>query len=145
MEELIFHIQAPLEGTNEGMVKEYILSCGIISIVVFIVLIAAFVILRKKRNIYYSTMMSVLLVSILSTVLCLRHIWNELDISSYRSNQSTYSTFIDDNYVNPKDVSIQFPEKKRNLIYIYLESMENTYADKESGGAFDENVIPELT
>lgn len=145
MEELIFHIQAPLEGTNEGMVKEYILSCGIISIVVFIVLIAAFVILRKKRNIYYSTMMSVLLVSILSTVLCLRHIWNELDISSYRSNQSTYSTFIDDNYVNPKDVSIQFPEKKRNLIYIYLESIENTYADKESGGAFDENVIPELT
>ena len=51
MEELIFHIQAPLEGTNEGMVKEYILSCGIISIVVFIVLIAAFVILEEEKYI----------------------------------------------------------------------------------------------
>ena len=31
------------------------------------------------------------------------------------------------------------------MIYIYLESMETTFADKKSGGAFDENVIPELT
>jgi phosphoglycerol transferase len=38
-----------------------------------------------------------------------------------------------------------FPEKKRNLIYIYLESMEMTFADGEKGGAFPQNVIPELT
>lgn len=38
-----------------------------------------------------------------------------------------------------------FPEQKRNLIYIFLESMETTYSDVDDGGAFDENVIPELT
>ena len=43
---------------------------------------------------------------------------------------STYSTFIDDNYVDPSSVNITFPEQKRNLIYIFLESMEMTYADK---------------
>lgn len=45
----------------------------------------------------------------------------------------------------PTDVALTFPEKKRNLIYIFLESMEITYADEQSGGAFKENVIPELT
>lgn len=145
MEELVFHLQAPLEGTNEGMVWDFFWSCGLISIIVLIVLTAAFIILRKKKNIYYSTMMGVLLVSIAAAGLSIGHIWKELDISTYRSNQSSYSTFIDNHYVNPKDVSVQFPEQKRNLIYIFLESMENTYADKKSGGGFDKNVIPELT
>ena len=31
------------------------------------------------------------------------------------------------------------------MIYIFLESMETTYADTANGGAFRENVIPELT
>ena len=55
------------------------------------------------------------------------------------------SNFIEENYVNPKNVFIEFPDKKRNLIYIYLESMEMTYADKDSGGSFDKNYIPELS
>ena len=68
-----------------------------------------------------------------------------MDVSNYMKGQSTYSTFIDDNYVDPSSVNITFPEQKRNLIYIFLESMEMTYADKENGGAFKQNVIPELT
>ncbi len=55
------------------------------------------------------------------------------------------STFIDDHYVDPRDANIQFPEKKRNLIHIYLESMENSYMSKDLGGFMDENLIPELT
>lgn len=35
--------------------------------------------------------------------------------------------------------------KKRNLIYIYLESIEATYASEDVGGKFDSNYIPELT
>ena len=41
--------------------------------------------------------------------------------------QNTYSIFIDDNYVDPASVNLSFPEKKINLIYIFLESMEITY------------------
>jgi len=53
--------------------------------------------------------------------------------------------FIESYYVDPATVDIVFPEKKRNLIFIYLESMEMTFADREVGGAFDENVIKNLT
>ena len=55
------------------------------------------------------------------------------------------SVFIDTLYADPGTTKITFPAKKRNLIYIFLESMETTYADKKNGGAFDNNVIPELT
>ena len=55
------------------------------------------------------------------------------------------SDFIEENYVDPRDVKMQFPEKKRNLIHIYLESMENTYMSKELGGYMDENLIKPLS
>lgn len=65
-------------------------------------------------------------------------------MGAYVKTQGSYSTFIDNYYVDPAKVEITFPGQKRNLIYIFLESMEKTYADKESGGAFNENTIPEL-
>ncbi|MCR5673054.1 MAG: hypothetical protein K6F87_05000, partial [Lachnospiraceae bacterium] len=37
-------------------------------------------------------------------------------------------------------------DKKKNLIYIYMESMETTYASREVGGEQPENnYIPNLT
>ena len=53
--------------------------------------------------------------------------------------------FVESYYIDPSTVDLVFPEKKRNLIFIYLESMEMTFADKGIGGAFDENVIRNLT
>lgn len=55
------------------------------------------------------------------------------------------SSFIENNYTAPADADIKFPEQKRNLILIYLESMENTFLSKELGGYMEENLIPELT
>ncbi len=55
------------------------------------------------------------------------------------------SSFIEENFVDPRDVKIQFPEKKRNLIHIYLESMENSFISKDLGGYMDENLIKPLT
>lgn len=54
------------------------------------------------------------------------------------------SKFFETEYVKPSEVKLTFPKEKRNLIYIYLESMENTFLSKELGGALDYNVIPEL-
>ena len=101
--------------------------------------------LKRRRKIYRTMLGAIPAVSVLVIILSVVHIWNTLDVSAYVKNQSTYSSFIDDNYIDPRSVKITFPEQKRNLIYIYLESMENTYADQQSGGAFEQNVIPELT
>ncbi len=55
------------------------------------------------------------------------------------------SNIIDDNYADPRTTKMTFPEKKRNLIHIYLESLENSFLSKDLGGYIDENLMPELT
>lgn len=55
------------------------------------------------------------------------------------------SNFIADNYTDPRTADVVFPEKKRNIIHIYLESMENSYLSKDLGGYMEKNLMPELT
>lgn len=55
-----------------------------------------------------------------------------------------YTSIYDEEYIEPSSVNITFPEEKRNLIYIYLESMETTYSSKSDGGIYNVNYIPEL-
>lgn len=62
-------------------------------------------------------------------------------VSAYFFN----SAFIEKNYTAPGNANLKFPEQKRNLILIYLESMENTFLSKDLGGYMEENLIPELT
>ena len=68
-----------------------------------------------------------------------------LDVADYLIITTTESDFIEEHYVSPEDVAIIFPEQKRNLIYIFLESMENTFGEPEAGGNISANFIEELT
>jgi phosphoglycerol transferase len=67
------------------------------------------------------------------------------EIAEYISFIHQKTTLYEDVYVDPETVTITFPEQKRNLIYIYLESMETTYGDVASGGSREVSLIPELT
>ncbi len=68
----------------------------------------------------------------------------QVDFFPYAVAQFDRSTIYEEHYVEPETAEIVFPEKKRNLIYIYLESVENSYADAAHGGVYGENLIPEL-
>lgn len=144
MDELVFHLNSPLEGTNTDMIKEYLLKCLLPSVVIFLIVIILLIIVRKKKVFY--VVEGFLLVGMITLALgTVIQSADQLDLKEYLANQGKASDFIDTHYVDPADVTITFPEQKRNLIYIFLESMETTYADRENGGAFQENVIPELT
>ncbi len=67
-----------------------------------------------------------------------------LEIFAYAQAVSTESGFIELNYKSPNEVDLIFPKEKRNLIYIFLESMENTFADKQNN-SYNIDFIPELT
>lgn len=55
-----------------------------------------------------------------------------------------HSSFYQTEYVNPDSVQINFFEK-RNLILVFLESMEYNFQDTTNGGNLRENLIPEIT
>lgn len=59
-------------------------------------------------------------------------------------NARNASPLFEEEYIDPVQAKITFPEKKRNLIYLYLESMETTFCSKEQGGSMEECIIPEL-
>ncbi len=145
MDELVYHLNAPLDGTNSDMIWQYVFKCIVPTIIILIVIGTIMVILKKKKKRIGYIYIIVLIASVAILLIYGYTAWKKLDIVDYMSGQGKMSTFIDDNYVDAKDVILTFPEKKRNLIYIFLESMETTYSDEDDGGAFEKDVIPELT
>lgn len=69
--------------------------------------------------------------------------FNNIGLFEYIVYQLKPTNIYEEYYVEPSSVDITFKEKK-NLIYIYLESMETTYFSKENGGVYDTSLVPEL-
>lgn len=151
IDEIIFHLNASLDGTSPEMIHTYIFKYGIFALLGFAAFVISMILTRRSR---FQRVLAVFLWIALSIGL--------IEFSGYDTDRKiglrdyileaispvdTVATgdFIRDHYVDAGTATITFPKEKRNLIYIYLESMEMTYADQKSGGAFEQNVIPELT
>ena len=68
----------------------------------------------------------------------------DVELVAYVLHQNANTGLYQAEYVDPDKTKITFPDEKRNLIYIMLESMETSYLSKDLGGAMEENLIPEL-
>ncbi len=69
---------------------------------------------------------------------------NSFHVLSYVASISQSSRVFEEHYVDPRSVGMEFPDQKRNLVYIYMESMENTVASIKNGGRMPTSRIPEL-
>ena len=147
IEEIIFHLKSTLNGTNPEMVRTALLKYGLSAVAVVLIILGTLYAMRKDkktRKVYMSVVFTMEIIVLLMVV-------RELDVRTglieyiKGSVAAPDNDFIAENYVDPETVEITFPSEKRNLIFVFLESMETTYADRESGGAFEKNIIPELT
>lgn len=75
----------------------------------------------------------------------LLHPFEYVKIALSKTAAPVESEFYKSEYVEPRLENIVFPEQKKNLIIVFLESMESSYADFSSGGLFETNLIPHLT
>ena len=155
IDQLIINLVSPVSGANDTDFVSALEGPVLLTILATSVTVLLFVVLRRilaqkqdlpksrallfLRRHFAGIASAVILLGGMSYGIYAYHLTDV--IHAYLSK----STIIDDNYVDPRDVNIQFPEKKRNLIHIYLESMENSYMSKDLGGFMDENLIPELT
>ncbi|MCR5343178.1 MAG: LTA synthase family protein [Butyrivibrio sp.] len=142
--ELVFNVKMSLSGASHAMIKLFIMK-ALFPACVAALLVFLFLTFVKKEAFGGKRNLIAGLTGVIALVAALAFTWGQLDMTSYIDQQLHASTFIKDNYADPNSVSVAFPEKKRNLIYIYLESTEVTDTDKEHGGGFDKNRIPELT
>ena len=145
IDEIFFHLKVPLDGTNSDVVLDGINACVPLAVLVLFLSIFLIIGLRNKHG---KCMIALFLVAVIACGSAGRaayEVYDELDVKEYLVSQKKESHFIEQNYVDPRTTKITFPDKKRNLIYIYLESMESTFASKGDGGGLDFNCIPELT
>ncbi|WP_160722713.1 LTA synthase family protein [Bacillus sp. USDA818B3_A] len=161
IDEMIFYLVSGTEGTSSEVVISAILSSLLPFLTIFLILYLPIMRIEKRKNIIDVTIKNKqfsihlfphrlffkyrLFYSFLIFILSLFTSYQLLGVRDYLKSLTDYSTYIDDHYVDGRDVSITFPKEKRNLILIYLESMENSMIDKDNGGGWSYNVMPELT
>ena len=154
MDEIIFHLKVPMEGTNTDIIFIFIKEC--LWKVILPTLIISFILIypmvkdikiinsihtsKRRRTVLISSCIAVMIL-----IVSVTKITSATDIKQYVANQLNDSTFIENEYVVPENVALEFPEEKRNLIYIFLESMETTYYQKEDGGMSNDDLIPEIS
>lgn len=147
--ELVFHLKAPLAGVDPAMVGYCLLHYALPALLLFALAAALVVFTRRTTGPLHRwhrpLLLALLAVNIVGCAAIFRFAESQYHLRDEIRQRATVSTFIEDNYVDPATVKLTFPETKRNLIYIFLESMETTFADRDSGGWFADNYIPELT
>lgn len=142
---ILFTLTSELGGVQSGLILRYLLKALLpASALTFL---TSFLLFRKpKSGKYLSTVRrrDAVLFGIL--IACALFIFAAFDaeLVDYLADQISDSKLYEKYYIDPNSVQISFPEEKRNLIYIMLESMETTYLSRELGGAMPENLIPEL-
>lgn len=159
LDQILFQLKSPANGANRDLTGSAVMHVGVYPILltcteIFLyLLLGGFITKLKKHKKYAQYCLSkfcnfikrtAMPVALSTFLVAVTLFVAKLEVVSYISVSSTESDFIIENYKNPDEVKITFPQKKRNLIYIMLESMECTYSDTDAGGNITDNFIPEL-
>lgn len=135
-----------MTGVDKGLVRDYLQSALVPSVILTPIIIFILFFLPKFAK-GLGKFLNKKTASVISAVLSLGLLGSAAATSGlfeYLGNLSYETTIYEDEYVDSASVNITFPEQKRNLVFIFLESMETTYADIASGGAMENNLIPNL-
>ena len=161
IDQLVFHLNTNLEGSNWSTFLPTLIQAGIyILIAVIGCTIVAFIkkYFIKKANRYrkfnlkakemikeYSLHFVATICGFIAICIVLVSLADNYYLIDYLAARRIDTEIYDKYYVSTANVELTFPEKKKNLIYIYMESMEMSLADESHGGGKSVNVIPELT
>ncbi|MBR2134484.1 MAG: LTA synthase family protein [Eubacterium sp.] len=154
-DQLIVNLTSPTEGTEasvyidgfEGPVFQTLLCTTVFALIDF----AKFKVVYKNRDKIVTIIPELckrlvcLALAIVMLVGGVSYGYKEFSLRQVINAYLMDSEFLEETYVDAAQAKVTFPEKKRNLIHIYLESYENSYLSKDLGGFMDTNLMPELT
>lgn len=162
-QEILYTMTSPLVGTDAGVALKCLRAClpHICLAALFVLTAAALVVLqrrftaalsfqfrgrRRQADLFLLARRSMAVISVLALCWAFRALYVNLRVGQYIELRRNPTTIYEDRYVDPASVSITAPDRKKNLIYLCLESMETSYASEEAGGRQPEhNYIPNLT
>lgn len=158
--QMLFLVMVPMKGADSDIINQFITSCILPPFVIVVVFMVIFCFKHKseleitfrdkksgkeiKGTISTIFRKIILAVSVISFIISYNITAEQMGIKEYLETYNEDSLIFDQYYVNPSTLEFTFPSQKRNLIYIFLESMETTFYSVEEGGSQNSNVIPEL-
>ena len=152
IEELLFVLSMPVKGTSHIIVISLIVFLLVIPLCFSIFhlalqktnIIFVYTVFKNKEKSFFPFKFNHKIISSIVLVMFVLIVCNiKFNLSKYILKELKGSTtFYEENYISPKDVSFTFPEHKKNLIFIYLESTEAEISSHAKEGI---NLIPELT
>lgn len=146
---VLYTLSAELGGVQSGQITGWLLQ-GFLPTVVFTCLTYFLLFrlpMRHRTGKYEKTRQKKKLSGFFAVLIFLSlTVFTAFDVElvDYLFDQNTHSDLYEKYYKDPEQVEIKFPDQKRNLVYIILESMETSYLSEELGGAMEDNLIPEL-
>jgi len=136
--EMIYHLVVPCDGTDSGVYKDLVKETLPGTLIITATFLLLLYLTPLKALYQYQFIFSIII--IIFTLVTALHIYQ---IPSYLFYLSQKTNLYEKYYKDPANVKLDFTQK-RNLIHIYLESLENTYASYENGGQEDIDYIKEL-
>ena len=145
-DEIIFQLTSPLTGAEANVMNGFYFSSLIPSIVLsLLVLLVIYLLVNNIFDHNKYLKICIVSVTIISFGIVFWNASNSMGLTEYVEDSLIESKFIENNYVDPNKVNIKFPDKKKNLIYIYVESLESSYFSKDLGGSNDINPMEPIT
>lgn len=159
LNEIVFHLKVSLKGANQDVLQNWIDSCLPISLTLIVAISALLIGLRPLFRLLRLRFMSwfaptlAVIVSLVLLTLSISYASDTYDLPEYWHNQTNRSHIFEEHYVDPAKATLTFPAQPRNLIHIYVESLETTFStsglvegtDVPGGGFQTTNYIPQLS
>ena len=114
MDEILYHLRAPLEGTGGGMLEKYASRCILPSVLIMLSIFAMIVHTRHAPKARGKFVKQTTIGASIALVITLTVGVIKLDVIKFLQDQMEDSTFIEDNYVDPKKTAITSNVDKSN-------------------------------
>ncbi|MBR4106259.1 MAG: sulfatase-like hydrolase/transferase [Alphaproteobacteria bacterium] len=150
-EQIMFHLNMPFDSETRLMMsyfKNSIMTATIVVLVLVLLFCRKYKFhikaIDKIRDYLYNKRLMISLGWLAFCCLWFFVRMNVWTMINYRNIKSETSNFYEQYYVMPQHTKITFPKHKRNLVLLFMESMEATYAKTPKHNYFDADLIPEL-
>lgn len=144
-ETLLYNIGNGVKNANTEIVGIAIKQCiWKILMVLVIIYLPLFIKLKCKGKRFQLFICKKMVYAIIVFIMSVLFLLISLGFFQYIRNQVNTTLFFEENYIPNDTVDLSFPKEKRNLIFIFLESMETSLVSKDEGGVWNYTVIPEL-
>ena len=126
-EQLVFNLHVSLKGANNNAVWACLLfacTCSAAVVTVFATLLHWLRVNQPDHKLLVWTEQAMghkRITAAVAIVLCLLCVNYNLEFTQFVRHQMEVTTVYQDEYVDPATVTYEFPEKKRNLVYIFLD------------------------